>query len=311
VVFGEIPRSATAFQPREELMAEVRAALGGGSGVGLLCALAGLRGVGKSQLAAAYARECDRQGWEVIAWLAAETPEGLLAGLDGLAEELGVRPAEGGSPASEAAVRRFLEQSGARALVVFDNAEDPDLIRPWLPSRGPAQVLVTTNRQAMVNLAGATLVQVGVFSPSEAAAYLRKRTQLGPDPDLDAVAAELGCLPLALAQAVTVINGEGLTAGQYLSRLRATQVGALLDRSPGEDYPRGSAEAILLSIGEAERRDRSGGLVRPVLELLAVLSPDGVSRALLDQARHQGVLGEAEPVSEARLGAAVGALVEA
>ena len=62
------------------------------------------------------------------------------------------------------------------------------------------------------------------------------------------MAAELGYLPLALAQAAAVIAGQHLAYGTYLERLRALPVAQYLTREPGQPYPHGVAEAVLLSL---------------------------------------------------------------
>ena len=62
------------------------------------------------------------------------------------------------------------------------------------------------------------------------------------------MAAELGYLPLALAQAAAVIAGQHLGYGTYLERLRALPVAQYLTRDAGQPYPHGVAEAVLLSL---------------------------------------------------------------
>ncbi len=82
-------------------------------------------------------------------------------------------------------------------------------------------------------------IPVGVFSAEEALAFLAERTGLS-DGDAAAVAAELGYLPLALAQAAAVIASRHEGYGTYLDRLRALPLedhGTLEQR-----YPRGVAE---------------------------------------------------------------------
>lgn len=285
LVVGDLPQQPPGFQPRTDLLAELDAV---GPGVSVVHAVTGMRGVGKTQLAAAYARAKLAEGWRLIAWVNAEDAGSLEAGLSAIAEAAGLHGASGGDPGP--VVRHWLETDGDRRLVVFDNAIDADAVRPNVPAGGASRVLITSNRQSVANLG--TKVGVEVFAAGEALAFLEDRTALADPSGAEAVAAELGYLPLALAQAAAVIAGQHLTYGTYLERLRSLPAAEYLTREPGQPYPHGVAETVLLSL-QATVADDHGGLCATIMELMSVLSAAGVRRDLMYGAAEAGLLGSA------------------
>jgi hypothetical protein len=125
---------------------------------------------------------------------------------------------------------------------VFDNATNPEVLQPFIPATGAARIIITSNQQSMAYL-GAS-VPVDVFSEQEALAFLASRTGQADATGARALAAELGFLPLALAQAAAVIAGQHLTYGSYLDRLRRLPAGDLMAAVGVGHYPRGVAAAV-------------------------------------------------------------------
>ena len=249
--------------------------------------------MGKTHLAAAYARAKLAEGWPLVAWISAEDPGGVLAGLAEVAAALGLASDTGDAQVAGRAVRHWLEADGQRCLLVFDNATDPALLRPFLPAAGAARVLITSNRQAVASLGSA--VPVDVFTESEALTFLAARTGQADATGAQGLADELGFLPLALAQAAAVIAAQYLSYGTYLDRLRRLPVADLLVVEEGAQYPRGVPAAVLLSL-DAVRAGDEGGVCEAVMDLLAVLSAAGVRRSLIHSAARAGLPGREGPL---------------
>ena len=175
-------------------------------------------------------------------------------------------------------MRHWLETGGQRCLIVLDNAGSADVLRPLLPAGGLAQVVVTSSRGALAALGVA--VAVDVFTEGEAAAFLGERTGLGDEAGAVELARELGCLPLALAQAAAVIAGQHLSYATYRERLGSVTVAEYLSRPEEDPYPRGTAQAITLALA-AVQDAAPGSLGGQLAAVIAVLSPAGTSRVLL------------------------------
>jgi tetratricopeptide (TPR) repeat protein len=308
VVYGEIPRRPPAFQPRDDLRGQL---LNAGQ-LAIISTLAGTRGIGKSQLAAAYARECIDNGWPLVAWIAAERSDQILSDLDQLSRIMGLHEGADDSVSAATKVRRWLETTGGKqCLIVFDNASDPDALTHWLPSTGSAQIIITSNRRSFESLG--TLIDMEAFTPDEARTYLFERTGLYDAAGANALSEEVGRLPLALAQASSVIKAQRISYSNFLERLRKLPLDEYLTRHPGDAYPRGAAETVLLSVEQAGLRSR---LTRALVFFLSVLSPDGVTRELLYSAPiGSRVIGwpwrAGRKVSQAKIDEALEQLVEA
>ena len=290
LVVGDIPAPPPGLQPRPALLAQLNRASQKPPVV-----LTGTWGAGKTQLAATYARARLADSWRLIAWVNARNSETLLAGLTAVAEAAGL--SAGGSRPGPAdagqAVRDWLEADGSFRLLVFDDVEDPALLRPFVPAAGEARVLITAAREPIAELG--TSVPVDVFSAEEALALLDGRTGLADEDGALAVAVQLGYLPLALDQAAGMIAKQHVGYAAYLAKLRALSAEDHLIREDEDEEeeeqpsPPGVAEAVLLAMEATSVADRLGVSIA-VMELVAMLSPAVVRRDLLHSAGQAGTL---------------------
>ncbi|MEV7616552.1 tetratricopeptide repeat protein, partial [Streptomyces sp. NPDC089799] len=281
------------FQHRAEVD-QLRTAVDGGGTAVLSQVLTGTGGVGKTQLAADYARTAwDSGGVDVLVWISASSRSAITTGYARAGVEvLAVDP---GDP--EQAARVFLAwlepkagQKPCRWLVVLDDIADPADMRGWWPpSSRHGRVLVTTRRRdAALTGVGRRLVTVGLFTPQEATAYvtaaLAAHDRHESTDQTTSLAADLGYLPLALAQAAAYIIDSGLTCASY-RELLADRVRKLADLLPEpcllpDDQTATVAATWSLSI-ERANRIRPAGLARPMLQLAALLDPNGIPAAVL------------------------------
>ena len=285
-VVGEIPLEPPGFRSRADLLAKLDRTE---ARVLVIYPATGLLGSGTTELAAAYARAKLADGWRLVAWVNAAEAGSLQTGLAAVAEATGLTDGGSGWDIADAgqAVRHLLETDGDRCLLVFDDVPDPEVLRPFVPADGTAQVLITSTRQPTADLG--TAVPVDVFSADEALSFLTGRTGLDDEAGAAAVAAVLGHLPLALALAAPVIRGQRHGYARYLDRLQTIPAEAFLTGDDGQPYPRGVARAVPLSLAAIRAADKTGMGTR-VIEIMAVLSAAGVRRELLHVVGRAGVL---------------------
>jgi RNA polymerase sigma factor (sigma-70 family) len=283
IVVGDIPRQPAGFRPRPHLMRQLD------QPGQVVSVLTGVRGAGKSQLAAAYARAKLAGGWRLVAWVNGADTASLLAGLAAVADAVGLTDDDSvrGIAAAGAVIRHRLETDGDGCLLVFDDVSDPEVLKPFIPIHGIARVLITSTRESAARLGSS--VRVDVLSAEEASAFLHTRTGLDDDVEAAAVAAVLGHRPLPLALAAPVIAGQRAGYAWYLDRLRAIPTDVSLTEDDGQPYPPDLVRAVHLSLQAVWAADHTGVCTR-VMEIMAVLSAAGVRHELLHFAGQAGML---------------------
>jgi tetratricopeptide (TPR) repeat protein len=204
------------FVGRREDLKKIAAVLkaGGAAAVGeaTVAASSGLGGVGKTQLACEFVYRYGRY-FHGVYWLDFGDPESIPAEVAscGGAGGMNLRPRDFHTLPMEQRVEAVMGelQSELPRLLVFDNCEDENLLERWLPPTGGCRVLVTSRRGSWDPSLSVTDLELGVLGRDDSVELLRKyRPDLpADDPDLHAIAEELGDLPLALD-----------LAGRYLKR---------------------------------------------------------------------------------------------
>ncbi|MEV0360667.1 hypothetical protein AB0H71_31885 [Nocardia sp. NPDC050697] len=150
LVVGAIPHLAPYFVSRAQIE-QVHHALGRQRVAVVVC---GMRGAGKTQVAAAYARKAMTDpDIGLVGWIGAETRDSALAGLAEIADSLGVADPTGDSLVSARRLRNHLNSSPELSgLLVFDNATDPDFLPEFLPTTGEVRVVITSTERGFTGL---------------------------------------------------------------------------------------------------------------------------------------------------------------
>ena len=185
-------------------------------------------------------------------------------------------------------------------LLVLDDLSDPADLEGLWPTGPAGKVLVTTTDAASLPGDRQELVfPVGVFSPREALTYLIGRLTADTDQRLGAIdlVEDLGCEPLALAQASAVIASSALSCRDYRDFFGRRRT-ALAEGAVGP--PPAAAVTWTFSFEQAERLS-PGGAAQALLALSALLDGHAIPGALFttqaacEYAAADGAAGTVDP----------------
>ncbi|MER5459648.1 tetratricopeptide repeat protein [Streptomyces sp. NPDC002668] len=279
---GNLPGSASGlFLGRDEELLQLRDLLSGqgeATAVTQTRAIHGLGGVGKSTLALHYAHRY-RAEYALVWWITAESPGQITAGLADLAGRLCPQWAVSAGLDERAAWAMLWLQWHPGWLLVFDNVEDPDDLRLYLGALTGGHH-VATSRKATGWQAIAPTMTLGLLDPAASADLLCALALDGCEHSAkerrqaEALARDLGYLPLALEQAGAYLHQTGTEMDTYRQRL-----GLMLTRAAdGINQERTIARVWDQTLTAISARDP---LAVTVLHTLAWLAPEDLPRTLL------------------------------
>jgi Tetratricopeptide repeat/NB-ARC domain len=265
-----VPVRNHAFLGRDGLLDALRHRLNGG-GTAVVQALHGMGGVGKTQLAIEFAHRFNRE-YDLVWWVAAENSELIGDQYASLAIEADLISPDADTKTAVWKVKSHL-RGRDRWLLLFDNAEDPTQLLPWLPE-GPGHVVITSRNPAWGEIAAP--VSVDVFTRAESIELLHNRLPKLTDGEADRLAEALGDLPLGVAQAAGTLAETGMSSAEYQAAL-AAKASQVLAESPPPTYPIPLAAAVRLSADRLSAEDPTAG---GLLYLCAWLAPESIPVSL-------------------------------
>ena len=276
-----------AFTGREQLLTNLRADLLKKGKQ----ALFGLGGVGKTQIAIEYAYR-HQDEYTAVLWCFAGTEQSVRGGYAAIAALLDLPEKDSQEQAKVTdAVKRWLEQNTGW-LLVLDNADDPAMLKPFLPHQGKSHILLTSRAYTFDLIGILSAHEVNVLSPGEAREFLLRRTSKDPlakSPEADALAQELGYLPLALEQAGAYIKETGAGFKTYLDGFKKQGLRLLEKKGPvlgneREQQKRTVATAWALNFADIENNSPASA---DLLRLSAFMAPDSIPLELLERGGQQ------------------------
>jgi tetratricopeptide (TPR) repeat protein len=275
------------FTGRDEIIALLRTKLSA-SKTPLPLIIRGLGGVGKTQTASEYAYRY-RNDYQHVLWVRADTADLVVADFVDIATSLNLPIKNEKDQRLVVTIVKRWFQTHHNWLLIFDNADNLEMVRDFLPIGEQGHILLTTRTPAT----GTEVQEVELesMSPGESALFLLRRakrieldTALEAAPELDQdkaqeISALLGGLPLAIAQAGAYIERTKCGLSGYLEHYEKRRNAFLQDRNGLPlDYDKSVATTWSLSF---EKIEETSTAAADLLRLCAFLQPDAIPEELI------------------------------
>ena len=199
-------------------------------------------------------------------------------------------------------VKRRLANMSQPWLLVFDNADDPDLsLQPYLPTGQRGDVMITSRNPGCQHYNTVGCQEVGKLSLHDSESLLIKVIYGGTSPSQsmaeagEKIAEALGCLALAIVQAGAYIRETGCALQEYLDiyKRRKRSVLEYLPKHLGTDYQYSVYTTWQISIDAIiSRGDAVSHHTLRLLSLLGFYHYDQIPISMFYSAWHQSQASE-------------------
>ncbi|KAK3294489.1 P-loop containing nucleoside triphosphate hydrolase protein [Chaetomium fimeti] len=268
-------------------------------------ALCGFGGLGKTQIATFYAFE-RTNAFDAIFWIQASDVDKLYNGFRDMAESLGLvnEGDEGDMVVSRDKVLQWLchprkqqpptamssadttagASRFAKWLIIFDDADNIDIVSEFWPSTTHGAILVTS-RDPLAKTSDLAMegIDLPPMTDSECALLLQKQVAETNDPDASRAAlslvTRLGNIPLAVSQIATQIRRKFMTIEEYLGRYGE---GSLLgELNKVKALP--PKERYRFTVSTVWRFEDFSPQAISLMRVMAFMDPDAVTERILRQ----------------------------
>ena len=247
--------------------------------------LVGMRGCGKTQLAASLAKQCEDANWNLVAWINAVSPDTIQSDLVELAKRLKIDTSD--QPAQDVIVRRCLDHLKSAAptdrLIVFDNVEDINHLRGLMPNGNGLRVIATTTNNSGWEYQDWTIIKVGVFDRDKSIKHLLDVTDSEDHDAADALAERLGDLPIAVTQASGTCKRLEISLNYFNTLLNDLPIEEALDPTSSSKDQEGIISTFITSYNltfeqmkKLEKGEQIAHIATCILQALCYLSDSGI-----------------------------------
>jgi tetratricopeptide (TPR) repeat protein len=238
----------------------------------------GGQGLGKSSLALEFAHR-NRDKFEVVWWCRADDNASMLSDLRGLARSLRLTHDSTDAIGAARAARSWCENAPGRWLLIFDNANDPDSVVPWIPLTGNGVALITSRVNAWGSFSH--YLAVDRLDIHTSVKLLLETTAWNDEAAAIKLARQVGCLPVAI-ELLSVLGTSGRLSLKELQKTVQVAADEALSNSnvfepeQVESTVLDSIIDVCIKSAVSERRE-----IRPFLPILGLLGESELPVSLL------------------------------
>ncbi len=278
------------FTGRESLIEDLHAALKEKHSAALSQqAIYGLGGIGKTQTAVEYAYRYKKE-YEHILWIASEKKADILTSFGEIATllNLPVKDQQDQSVIVKGVINWMEDHENW--LLIFDNADKPELLESFLPHGENGSILITSRESNFAKLHIAKRYKMEEMPEMEAVDLLFTRTnrEINEPSEVERakrLAEELGYLPLALEQAGAYISKNEVLFKDYLTAYQNEHLITLEKSKPDTGkYTKTVATTWRINFNEIKKKFTASA---DLLSFCAFVSPDDIPFELFIEGREE------------------------